>query len=277
MASTSSNRPVVNTSILIRKAAVKTVASMSNGFTVGGIPASTGTLVISCLNVVARQIKVRHNAVAMAVGSSAGILSRIIMATRKLGHGRGTLNCSARGITNRSLAVSQRASLNGTVTNGISKTHFVNNTDSNFSTNAVVLHNTNSVPSSSRSSGPTGRPVCIMSNTVAGGGSVGVSSIRDVGMLGNPTTATLCNSHNNTNTVVVAAGTKRDRGKLLRMDRALRTRACCGRFGVRGLCNNKKCKNARGNGETRSVCSLCDNSVPNLRNTCICSCGRSAS
>lgn len=36
--------------------------------------------------------------------------------------------------------------------------------------------------------------------------SVGPSSVRDVSILGNPGTTTLCNSHTNGNIVLVAAG-----------------------------------------------------------------------
>lgn len=222
--STRSGRPVVKTSMLMGKDAAKTMASLSNGFAVASTPTNTGVLRISFMNVVARRIPVAPKAVEIALGGSTGLLSRIIMATLNVTGGRGSLACSARMMGNSRLTHIGSPGVVGTLTNGATNIRVGGDSSNLKNSSGIVVHNGHSMDKD-------GRPLCIVSNmpfnSSAGRGAsaavnksgsdngcshnsnvsgLGPSSVRDVGVLGNPTTTTLCNDSTTGNIIVVAAG-----------------------------------------------------------------------
>lgn len=195
------NRPVVNTGVGLgntRKA--KAVASIRNGFGLR-IPAGN-MLVISFVKCRRRRITIGKGAVlGVGVTRSTRVVSRIIMATLNVGQRRGTLKCTIRGINKDGLSAIGPIGVTASLANGITNLGMAG--DARFgATPALGLHNR--------------APLLMMSNIPCDGvslGSVTTSSVRSISILGKTATSTLCNTHKNSKTVVIAAGGN-DRRKL---------------------------------------------------------------
>lgn len=218
------NRPVVNTDILMGNSNANTIASVSKGFSMR--TPINDALRMSFVNCGAIALGIAGTAAcAIDLRSSSRTLSRIIIATVNVGGRHGTLKCSVRSIGSSRLvgvgATGPVSSLSKGITNiGIARSSNTTNTNTR-----VVLHK-----KASNTRNGSGRPLFIISNIVFSGSSsiingstfsnsvhstsaasghlvsVGPRSVRDVSILGNPTTTTLCNSHTTGKIVLVAAG-----------------------------------------------------------------------
>lgn len=210
-----SNRPIVNTSMEVMKAGAKATASISNGFALPGTDGST-ILRVDCLNVRAGAVGTSTGVGVVLISSTEG-LSRIIIATLNVGHSRGALNCTTDATGTSRLAITGSNSLVDNLRNGVTNIRVSNNNIANAS-RGIMVHNVSSISD--------GGPLCVISNIPVGGShlnsgsisfndntnSVGPRSVRSMAMLGNTSTATLCNSHTTGNIVVVAAGGPRNSG-----------------------------------------------------------------
>lgn len=191
------NRPVVNIGMLMGKAAGNAVASFSNGFSVPSIPDGTA-LIISCVKCLAGRIGAKGSLIVM-LRRSGGALSRIII-----------VNCNAMGehsLANSITSIAKRGLTTGPIT-GITRTlrkrlpnMDIASRSNHPNTNVSVhVHNNNSVARS-------GSPLFVMSNIrIDNVSSVPTSGVRDVSILGSTTSATVCNTHNTGNMVLIAAG-----------------------------------------------------------------------
>lgn len=214
--------PVVNTGMLRGNAAGNMVASVSNGFTLGIGPKTA--VMISFVNCIDRRVGVAGRAaIGVALGRSSRVLSRIII-----------IKCNAVGgdsLSNTSISV-DRSGVGNSVVAGLSRSlrkHTTNiatidasNTPN--SSSSVHMHNRTAV-------GTGTRPLCMVSNIVMrdrkrdnsscnlnstlNGNSisavsplsaVGPTSVIDVRVLGSTSTATVCNTRNSGNIILVAAG-----------------------------------------------------------------------
>lgn len=197
--------PVVNTSVMRGKGASgNAVAGLGNSFSLG-IPTGTA-LVISCVNVGARRVTVgKGGGVSMALSSSAGTLSRIIIVNCNA-TGQGSVANSITAIDSRMLDTIPMTSTARTLRNGVTNMRVAAARNSPSTRVGVHMHNNNSVANS-------GAPLFVMSNfPMRSVDSVPTSSVRSVAMLGSTSSATVCNSHNTGNMVLMAAGDKGRKG-----------------------------------------------------------------
>lgn len=221
------NRTVVNTGVVRRNAAGNAVASVSNGFALR-IPTST-RLIVSCVNCGGIVVPMGKGAgFAVGVRSSTLGLRAIMMATVNVGGGRTSLACSARRLGNSRLGGMGSTGVVGSLTNGSTNIRVAGDSSNLKNSTGMSVHNTHSTFTDNG-----GRPLCIVSNIpvlgvaarsataiVKNRGSkigrssnsnisgLGPSSVRDVDVLGNTSTTTLCNSRTTGNIVLVAAGSK---------------------------------------------------------------------
>lgn len=204
------NRPIVNTDIIIRKAAGNAVASFSKEFTLR-IP-SNGGIIVSFIKCIPRAVTPgRKGSFEIILGRSSGVLSRIIM-----------INCNARGTGSiaksvKIVAPSRVSSLpisglNTTLTKRVPNLDVDNNSDHPNRKTAVSVHRSFSCSGSNNDAGP----VIVVSSIVRVStgdnlpalrafGTLSPSRVRDVSIL-HSTDTTVCNSHTSRNTVVMGAG-----------------------------------------------------------------------
>lgn len=156
------NRPVVKKDMLIGNSSVNAIASISNGCALSGIPTSK-ILRFSCVNVGGRSMGMDNGAiVGIILRRSARVLSRMIIATLKLGHRRGTLKCTIARIGNSSLGTTGAVSPMTTLRKGMTNIRVHRSSKNVFKTAGVRVHNTSAL-------GKGGRPVCIVSKIVLSG------------------------------------------------------------------------------------------------------------
>lgn len=187
--------PLVNTTIIMMKAASNIVASFSNGCAVG--TTSNRSLGFSCMNCRRRAIGISNHDI-VGIGLSRNrLLSRIII-----------VNCNAIGgdrLANTITSIS-----NGRLRTGI--THDTSTTLRKEITNIAIsttgnrpkrnlgvgIHNVDSLD--------TADPLCIVSNICNSVGVISPTSVRSVRILGSTSTTTVCNSHTTGNIMLIAAG-----------------------------------------------------------------------
>lgn len=211
------NRPVVNTGIVRGSSrSIKAIASISNGFALT-LSGPTTALIISCVNCLAGRIPMNDRSIlGVVLSRSARGLRRIIIVNCNSMGGDSLANTinSVRmsGIRNVDIGSMSRVLRKHASNLCVMRGSKVPNTDS-----AIHVHNNGSVSNN-------GRPLCVVSNvpicpdtstdraTLDPLGSVPASSVRSVRILGSTSSATVCNSHNTGNIVVMAAGGNGDNG-----------------------------------------------------------------
>lgn len=210
-----SNRPVVNTSMLIGNSAAKIIASLSNGCALSGISGKT-VLRFDCMNCMglAGAMKGRA-AVGTVLCRSSRVLRKIRIITFNARGGRDIVNTvSAIGIT-RLGAPSD--GLAGTLTKHVTK--MVSCREANrpkISSTSFFIHNIAAFKCG-------GSPLVLVSNVRLASASLThlrPSSVTDFSVVGSTATATLCNTHNTGNIVLIGAG--RNRGKGTQLDLEIR-------------------------------------------------------
>lgn len=194
------SRPVVNTDMIMGNAAGKAVASFSNGFALS--IRGKRALRVSCVKCITRSMgMVNGRPIGIIVTRSARALSRIIIMNASVGG-----DSLAKTITDIDSGILRRGPIAGmgrTLRNHITNI-FVSRPAHPASSTSVGVHNVGAV-------GKSASPVCIVSNVIVSGsfskfGTIGLGSITSVRILGSTSTATLCNSHNSGNIIIVAAG-----------------------------------------------------------------------
>lgn len=198
-----SNRPVVKTDMIVRNAARKAVASVSNTFRLGTRPSRA--LIIDFLKCGSIVLPVKGGGgFGIALRRSSGGLSRIII-----------IKCTARGgigLANSITSISSGSvrSVPMTGATALLRNHLPNlmlargNTRTNGSGPRVEVHNVNAFNG--------GGPVMLVSNIrndLSRVSRVPSTSVSGVSMLGSTTSTTVCNMHTTGNIVLVAAGQKR--------------------------------------------------------------------
>lgn len=137
------NRPIVNTGILMGKAAGKIVASISKGF---GISTSGGNmLMVDFINCIARRMPITRGRVMVILGRSARLLSRIIMLKCNTGaHGR-SLSTSINMMDGaRRLTTHPMASARNVLRKRLTNIAVATSNNSPASSPGVIVHNRNS-------------------------------------------------------------------------------------------------------------------------------------
>lgn len=198
----SSKRPLPNISMRMGNTAANAVASVSKGCSVS-TPTSK-VLIFHFMKLGATRGPIgKQDAVSIALRSSDGRLSRIVMMT-----------CTATGGCDFAKTTSAMGKSRVTGLRMTDISHTLRNAISNIRTDTsdkrpnastrVHVHNVKSV-------GTSDTPLCMISNIPFSNsiGTVGPSSVTSVAILGSTTSTTLCNSHNTGKIVVVAAGRKR--------------------------------------------------------------------
>lgn len=217
------NRPLVNTAVQRGKKAHKAIASVRKGFVLS-IPSDT-ILRISFIK--CRDVRIdmkNEGALRVRLHRGAIVLSGIVVATLNLRGGRTSLTCSVRGIGKRRLAHVGRIGVVATLTNGTTKIRVGGGSSNVKNSTGIDLQKVHSTSNS-------GRPLCIVSNIPVLGvnarrtcstvnnatgtkgqsknsnvSGLGPRSIRDVDVLGNTPTTTLCKDRTTGKIVLVAAG-----------------------------------------------------------------------
>lgn len=198
------NRPMVNTSMLRGKAKGKAVASFSKGFALG---MSNGRPVrVSCMNCIARAFGLGKGAsFGVMLRRSSRVVSRIIVANFK-SRGGPSVDNSVISVDGRSLVNAPADGMVRTLRNGVTKTSVVVKSKTMKRSISVLLHNSHSV-------GNDGTPLFIVSKIrKTGCGRLDPDSVSRVDILGSTSSATVCNSTNTGNIVVVAAGENTTKG-----------------------------------------------------------------
>lgn len=219
--------PIVKTGVGRGRAKGKAVASVGNGFDLS--MKAGDAVVVSCVKCVAGRIPMNGGAsLAIRLTRGAGRLSRIIIATLNVGHRRGTLNCTIRGMSNSGLTTIGAMGMTASLANGVTKLGMGG--DARFGASpSLSLH--------------TSTPLLIVSKIPCNGmklGSVTTSSVRSISILGKTATSTLCNTHKKTNTIVVAAGGKGRRKLGIAIgDDAVFTTKCLEGPRIRASCDSK--------------------------------------
>lgn len=193
-----SNRPIVNTGILIGRASVKTVASLSKRFAMG--TPRGNSLIISCVNCLAGAVGVSNGGgVGIILDRSDGTLSRMVIVNCNDMGGRG-LASSISGVASRTIGRHPMTALKRTLTNGLTNIHTRDADNIPNRRLRVHVHNIGAV-------GNDDSPLCIVSNMPCRDvDSVGPTSITSVRILGSTSTASVCNTHNTGKIVLVRAG-----------------------------------------------------------------------
>lgn len=199
-------RPVVNTDVLLGNRSSKAVASFGNGCSVPGIPSNTA-LIFDCVNVGARRIGIATSSgLSVSLRRSGRLVSRIIIVNCNVRHGSSLAN-SMNTIGDGSLAGITAPGITGTLRKHISNI-CVSTGNTPKDSPRMHVHNVNAA-------GGDG-PLCIISNVFVSSVSfLDARSVRSVRILGSTSTATVCNSHNTGNIVVIAAGRKARKGTII--------------------------------------------------------------
>lgn len=192
--------PIVNTSVRIRKADGKYVASVSKGCALPGIPTGTA-LMFSCVKCRARGVTMNKGAgVSMGLTRSDRLLRRIIMINCNIRHGDSLANTITSMGTTSTLGGAPANGMSSTLRKHVTNMSILSNSNGPARSGAVHMHNVGSVATRAN-------PLIIVSNFVNNSlRSLGPSSVRSVRMLGSTSTATICNSHNTGNILLIAAG-----------------------------------------------------------------------
>lgn len=225
-------RSIPNTDVRVGNNARNAVASLSNGFSLG-TPGGGSVLVISFVNCMARRLPIRATGpVSVVLGRSAGALSRIIvMNCRRIGGG--SLANTITGMGVRSLLGAPTSSFSRALNKHVTKMGMDSNRNVPNKAVGVIVHNGGSLARS-------GSPLCIVSKfpmrspTVTT--AVGPSSTRSIRILGSTSTATVCNTHNTGNIIVVAAGGKGIKGPRLGCSKDFKFRRIAGAVSVLSTC-----------------------------------------
>lgn len=180
---------------------IKAIASMGNGCALGIGSTSGSMLIFSCMNVAPRRIGIGgQDMVGIALRTSTMLLRSIIM-----------VNCTT--IPHESLAKSMASiddgRLSGIPMDSIARTlakHVTNiviRRDRNAPNTSVSMHIHKNV-----SVARDGRPLCVVSNFPdrSNVSALSPTRVRAVSILGSTSTATVCNTHNTGNMIMVAAG-----------------------------------------------------------------------
>lgn len=199
-----SNRPIVNTAVAIGNGTMN-VASVSNGFSISTTP--NAGLAFACLKVAPRAIGTSGR-VDVALRSSSGTLGRIIIVNCNITGGSSLANSIATvgpSSGGGNIIIGTRSVL----ANGITNMGVADGSNAPNNNTGVHIHNNSSL-------GTSGSPLVIVSNLTVSGSNMGnlsgllsmmgPRSVRSFDILGSTSTATVCNSHNSGNIVVVAAG-----------------------------------------------------------------------
>lgn len=201
------NRGLPNTAIMMRNAPEKTVASVSNACAVS-MGGGRG-LAFSCLKVTDRAVTIKSGGVVgMALGRGRSVLRRMAVITFK-GRGGRDMVSSVRAMRIGSLEIPSdglAATLSKHVTKIVSCR--ADNRPKRSGTRFFV-HNMASFNTKGMS------PLVLVSGIRMSSGSLSQlrpSSVRDFSVLGSTATATLCNTHNTGNMVLIAAGRKGRKG-----------------------------------------------------------------
>lgn len=185
-------KTMVNTAVVIGGSSGKAIASVSNHCDVR-IPGGTA-LLFSFMNCDAMRGRMNGGAmVGIRLSSSVRTVSRMIIATVNVGRRGGGVNCAARRVGDRMLGTAPDLGINSTLSKRM--TNLLMTGPANvFRTPDFGLHN--------------GTPLIMLSKIPMRASFFSVSDrgVRDIGMLGNATTSTLCNSHKGGKTVLVADG-----------------------------------------------------------------------
>lgn len=197
-------RSVVKISILMGNAAVKAIASFSNGCALR-IPDKGGVLRVSCVNCGAGRVAVKGgDLVGVGVRPSARTLSRIIMVNCNAIGGHSLAN-TITSVGGRSIAITPADGIVRTLRKGVTNVSVIGSDKRINRSISVLLHNSHSVCND-------GRPLFVVSNVPKDCDRIGPSSVRDISMLGSTSSATVCNSTKTGNMIVVAAGHKGRKG-----------------------------------------------------------------
>lgn len=258
----SGNRPVVNTGVLRGKATGNIVAGARKRFDVG-VPPCTA-VIMSCVDCRPRAVTLgNEGGLRVQVRRGDLTLRRMIMATVNVRGGVSSLACSARRVDDDRLAHTGRPGVVGALTKGATKMRVGGATGLKNST-GIIVHNTHSTFTDNG-----GRPLCMVSNIPVLGDSarsasamvnngcsklghstnskvsgLGPSSVRDVGVLGNSSTTTLCNSRTTGNIVLVAAGGKGTKLRHIAFSSGLAMDRTVDAPRFRGACNQGRSNNA---------------------------------
>lgn len=239
--------PIVNTGIVIGKAAVNGVASIGNAFAIRGMPSST-MLRVSCVNFGALRIPMGNRAAfGVALRRSARGLRRMIIINCNSSIG-GSLAATIADMDDGSFLTNTIGSPVRVISKGMTKIIIGDiTTTSPGADNDVRIHKTSSL-------GTNGDPLVIVSNVPKKSlHGLTRSSVRSVAMLGSNSTTTVCNSHNTGNMVLMAAGRKGTNGAAVACSNCIRrsfitdgpsilsTRTC-----LSGIANTISCKRQAG-------------------------------
>lgn len=261
-------RPIVKTAVVRGKAAGNAVASIGNGFMLG-VVGGVNRLRTTYMKFGGIIFGPRGRVIDLVVRRSAGILKRIIIATLNVAHRTGSLKCSMRGLKNSKIIRTRRSGFIGTLDGHVTNIRVAGSSNNVKTSSDVRVHNRGFI----NKCGCGGSPLFIMSNIPVDGGGrrsaqdfakhrscggpgfasnrtrmsckgttkrVGRRSVRDISVLGNPGTSTLCNTHTTGKIVLVAAGDKGKRGKLkIACDSAISFRATLQLPRFRGDFNRK--------------------------------------
>lgn len=281
-------RKVPNIGMRIGNATAKAVASFSNGCSVS-IPSSGSALIFSFVNCIARRIPINKGGMlGIRLGSSARALSRMIMITCNATEGDSLAN-TATDLHPSTGSTSGATSFGGLLRNGITKLGMASSVTTPKTTDSIAVHNTGSLHKS-------GRPLCIVSgiprssakrftrSTVNNNSfrvtrspldTLGPTSVRSVAMLGSTSTATVCNSHNTGNIVVVAAGGKGTNGTGMGIATGFAVTSTHGLRGVLGLRRCTTCTGVGTGSNRRGCCPRTGNRVRCICNRGLSGCGGS--
>lgn len=245
IASTASDRPLVNIDIRIERATANKVASVSNQCSMD--TRRKRALIFSCVNCRSRRVGMNASSiVGIILGRSARVLSRIIM-----------INCNIRGgglIANTAIRIGN-SRVTGVGAAGPLRTvrKRAPNMDVTSASNrpntsvGIDVHNLNAIK------GDT--PLCLVSNINNSVSALGPTSVRDVSMLGSTTDTTVCNSTNTGNMILVAAGRKHRNGTRVDFSTCCKVRGMTHGTGVLGTGRCVTVVSRRTLGDKLSTCS----------------------
>lgn len=195
-------RPLIKIAVQIGGNGRNAAASVSNGCSVrlGG---GGSRLRFSCVNCGRGSVEMGSGAmIGMLLSRSDRVLGRMITVNCNIVEGESLAN-SMTHVKRGSVGGMPAVHLSRTLANGMSNMRIAGASNRPNTTAGVLVHNNGSVSTD-------GRPLCIMSKFVNTNslGLVSPGSVRSVRVLGSTTTASVCNTENTGNIIVVAAGEK---------------------------------------------------------------------
>lgn len=244
----SGKSPLVKIGVSFGNDPAKAIANLSKQFSV--LTTGKGVVRFSCMNCAARCVAINStSSLAIMLRRSTGTLSRMIIATLNVGHTRGTLDCDIRRMGSSTVGSIGSTGFIGKLAKGITNMSVGQDSSNVNKTAHIIVHKTGSVMKG-------GGILCIISNVPVNGpsgnrvggscdapkknrnvSSFGPRSVRDLSVLANPTTTTLCNSSTTGNIVLVGAGGKRRNGLGVSVSGGARFVAPCMVPRFRGQCN----------------------------------------